>query len=203
MPDSEPQILDGFTYSMNRLYLPISFSTAALAQMEVIRQAKGYQWKAFPVPSPEGVTPSSTVKTNWIPAYGQLEQQVKIEPGSYLYGWSFYAGGSTPATFHINVTDACTETPLTSDYLIASLLDCSNDIGHNPIIRGPALLAQPRLISEPGLVNVEIYNNSSEALPGQLVLFCAVPRPSSSPSPYALSPSNPGWDPNGERGPRY
>ena len=192
-------IIDGFTYSLNRLLLPINYAVAALAQMETLRLASGYQFKAYVVPQPENPFGSSG-ETNYVPAYGQTEQQIRIDPGSYLYGWAFYAGSSdNTGLFHILVTDQCTETPLSSDYILASLLDISSPF--TTTIHAPCLLAQPRLISDPGLVNVEIYNNSSEPIPGQLVLYTAAPRPL--PPPNTLVGSNPGWHAGAGKGPQY
>jgi hypothetical protein len=198
----EPQIVDGFTYSMNLLLLPINYRSAVMAQMETIRLTGNYQHKMFAVPSPTGNDPTAANVIGLIPAYGQTEQQLSLDPGTYIWGWMFGVGiGETAESFHIRVTDACTETALSSDYIFAQLL-FEAIVGSATLAaqRGPCLLPQPRLISEPGLVNVEIYNNGSVAASAQLVLFCATPR--SGPQPYAFN-GNPGWHPNTPRGPQY
>jgi hypothetical protein len=191
-------IMDGFTYSLSRLLLPISYSSAVLAQMETLRLAGKYQAKMFSVPTPAN---PSTSTVGAIPAYSQVEEQIRIDPGSYIYGWMFSINGTgsgTPGVCHINVTDACTETPLSSDYILASLFNLQTTSTPQ---RGPSLLAQPRLISEPGLVNVEIYNNSASAIQAQLALFCSAPR--SNPQPYAFD-GNPGFHPGATSGrPQY
>lgn len=195
---TEPQIIDGFTYSLNLLYLPNNYRSAALSQLDPIRLTGNYQLKMFAVPSPVSTNVNGAgggaVGIGFIPAYGQIEQQLSLDPGSYLYGWVFSALADQ-FNFHILVTDACTETALSSDYILAGLFT-----PNNPPFRGPCLLPQPRLISAPGLVNVEIYNNANEDQLAQLVLFCAVPRPN--PPPYSFT-DNPGWHPNAERGPQY
>jgi hypothetical protein len=169
--------------------------------METLRLASSYQFKAYVVPTPENPSPGGGANNNPIgdiPAYSQVEQQLSIDPGSYLYGWllAVITAGGANSNFHIQVTDACTETPIFSDYALGSLFSASP----TGIQRAPFLLSQPRLISDPGLVNVEIYNNSSSTQAVQLVLFTAAPRPG--PQPYAFD-GNPGFHHNGKRGPNY
>src|SRR5271154_2348858 len=90
--ETEPQILDGFTYSLSLLLLPINYRSAALAQMETLRLATTYQCRMYAVPTPENPAPGGTRNNNpfgYVPAYGQIEQQLSLEPGSYIYGWMF------------------------------------------------------------------------------------------------------------------
>ena len=44
-------------------------------------------------------------------------------------------------------------------------------------VRGPSLLTPPRLISEPGKVDVEIYSNAATDVQVQFVAYFAVPIP--------------------------
>lgn len=203
----EPQIIDGFTYSMNLLYLPNNYRSAVLAQLETIRLTGNYQMKMFAAPTPvstnvSGAGPAQSNSIGLIPAYGQVEQQLSIDPGSYFYGWMFNIIGNDVdgSNFHIRVTDACTETSLSSDYILAALVRENPSAITSTAFRGPCLLAQPRLISDPGLVNVEIYNNSPQNEYAQLTLFCATPRNVA--PPYSFD-GNPGWHPNTPRGPQY
>jgi len=196
--------VDGYTLSLSQLLLPISYRASALAQMEVLRKAKTFQFKAICIPGPDNPSPGGTTNNNavgLVPAFGQIEEQVQVDPGTYLYGWMF--SGALTSTiantslFHILVTDACSETPLMSDYVRSVLY--TNNPGNN-IVRGPFLLAQPRLISDPGLINVEIYSGYSVDTYAQLVLFCSAPR--------AMPPAdsfngNTGWNPGAGMGPRY
>ena len=197
----EPQILDGFTHSLSQLLLPISYRAAALSQMETMRLAASFQFKAYVIPTPENPSPGGVAGNNpigLIPAYGQVEQQVSMDPGSYIYGWMFAVTTDVGISgyFHIRITDACTETSLASDYAIAILF--STNPGDLP--RGPFLLPQPRIISDPGLINVEIYNDYASDLEAQLVLYCASPRPGA--QPFAFD-NNPGFHPSSQRGPQY
>lgn len=155
-----PDPTDAFILSMSQLLLPTSYRAHVLAEMEVLRLARGYQVKMYEAPPVSGQI---------IPAFSQLEHQLSVDPGSYLWGWTFSVLSGSSGPFHILVTDACTETALSADYFVSQMLDCT------AANRWPALIAHPRLISDPGQVNVEIYNGSNAAVICQLVLFTACP----------------------------
>jgi len=156
----ESSLVDGFLYSASQLYLPTNYRASALVQMEVLRRAKGYRTRWYNVPED---------LEQPVPAYGQLEYQVQVQPGSYVWGLAFAirSGGSLITA---QITDACTETPFFSDYIRASALtDTAADGAITP------MLITPRLVGQPGLLDVEIYNASSTNSVCQLVLFCAEP----------------------------
>jgi hypothetical protein len=170
MPVEKP-INDGFLYSLSMVYQPIVYRASALAQMEVLRRAVGYRVREYVVPN-SGNNP--------IAAYSQLEQQVNTVAGAYLWGLTFSApfnaSGNDPGNIYIQITDACTESPLFSDYVLASQFNAvapSDANGWNR--RNPPLLAQPLLIGPPGLLDVELYNSASVAIKCQLVLLMAEP----------------------------
>lgn len=167
----EKPVLDGFLYSLSMLYQPVVYRASALAQMEVLRRAKGYRVREYCVPDQERET---------IPAYSQLEQQINTMPGAYLWGLTFSAPFGETAdnagSIFIQITDACTESPMFSDYTLASQFEAipsSNTNGWNR--RNPPLLAQPLLIGPPALLDVEIYNTAAVAIRCQLVLLVAEP----------------------------
>ena len=167
----ERPLVDGFVHSLSMLYQPTVFRASALAQMEVLRRAKGYRVREYCVPDQERET---------IPAYSQVEQQVNTMPGAYLWGMTFSAPfGETAdnaANIFIQVTDACTESPIFSDYALAShfaATPSSNTNGWNR--RNPPIFAQPLLIGPPALLDVEIYNKAAVAVRCQLVLLVAEP----------------------------
>jgi len=158
----EQNPVDGFVYSASMLYLPTTYRASALAQMEVLRLAKGYRprWYLIPEDSDQPVG-----------LYSQIEFQVRVQPGAYLWAISFSTLNlEGPLQAFVQVTDACTETPLFSDYLMANLIEPSTGAGR----RNPLLLT-PRLIGEPGLLNVEIYNSYYTNLTPQLMLLVAEP----------------------------
>ena len=170
MPVEKP-VNDGFLYSLSMLYQPVVYRASALAQMEVLRRAVGYRVREYVVPN-SGNNP--------IPAYSQYEQQVNTLPGAYLWGLTFSAPfadtANDPENIYIQITDACTESPLFSDYTLASMFNAvapSDANGWNR--RNPPLLAQPLLIGPPALLDVEMYNRGSAAITCQLVLLMAEP----------------------------
>ena len=162
----EHDIVDGFTYSMSLALLPTSYRAHCLAQMETLRRAKGYTARWYTAPNNNDEPISN---------FSQAKYQINITPGSYLWGISaWFAGDHDGDIVHILITDACSETQLSSDYELASLFLT----GKTTIRAAPALLPQPRLISEPGLVNIEVYlgavaTGSSESV--QILLFTAEP----------------------------
>lgn len=173
MTTIERNLNDGFLYSASLLYLPTTYRASVYAGMEVLRRASGYRTRWYPVPD-DFHDP--------VPAYGQVEQQINILPGSYLWGLTFSAPEELnqdleTTVCHVQITDACTETPLFSDYVKSSNLNCASNR------RNPMLLAHPALIGQPGLIDVEIYNGSTDgAIPPagvdltcQLVLLFAEP----------------------------
>lgn len=175
---TRPDIVDGFVLSMSQLYLPISYRANCLAQMEVLRKANGYQFMAQTAPSQAPET---------IPAFGQIEEQWTVEPGSYLWGWSLALVNNNidivnSGSIHVLITDACTETALSSDYILAANISSKRPLFNVAAPRNPFLLPQPRLISDPGKLNVEIYNNGGDISEGgpsevqvQLICFFAQP----------------------------
>jgi hypothetical protein len=152
-------VVDSFTYSTTLRLLQTQYRANVLAQLEVLRRARGYKARYY-------TSPDSLVEP--ILAFGQVETQIRAVPGTYVWGLSLYA--ATITNLKIQVTDASTEIPLFSDYIRAALMQPSSTGG-----RVPFLLGQPRLISEPGQINVEIYNDNATTNTVQLVLYCAEP----------------------------
>jgi hypothetical protein len=153
----EAPLLDGFVLSASQLYLPIIYRASALAQMEVLRRSRGYRTRWYLVPDD---------LQDPIPAYSQVELQINVPPGSYLWGLAFTIperlnDSLVNTVCHVQITDACTETAIFSDYVmeqnVVSLIPGNG--GQNR--RNPMILAQPALIGQPGLVDVEIFNGST------------------------------------------
>lgn len=149
-------ILDGFVLSASMLYLSTTYRASALAQMEVLRRSRGYRTRWYLVPDDLNVP---------VPAYDQLEQQINVPPGSYLWGLAFSIPtvlntSLVTTTVHIQITDACTETALFSDYAYYYQVQSAAPANGSMNRRNPMILAQPAPIGQPGLVDVEIYNGS-------------------------------------------
>lgn len=170
-----PPILDGFVLSASMLYLSTNYRASALAQMEVLRRSRGYRCRHYLVPDADD-------PENPIGPFTQIERQVNCLPGSYLWGLCFSAPASlnpfesVTGYVHIQITDACTETAVFSDYIYAYQVTCAAPANGSQNRRNPFLFAQPMLVGEPGLLDVEIYNrlvNSATPPVGQS-LSCQV-----------------------------
>jgi len=165
-------VLDGFSLNLNIRYLPYHYHAACLSQSEVLRRANLYRARWVVMPDDMN-TP--------IAAYDTFEGQIKVQPGAYLWGFQatqFNAAfvAVAAADVIIQVTDACTGIPLFSDYAAGSGFTPFSAIAadaHGGI--APHLLTQPRLIMEPGLLNVEIANRAVTAMRCQLLLCFSEP----------------------------
>lgn len=168
MAQQERQLVDGFVYSASMLYLPTTYRASALANMEVLRKARGYRTRWYIVPED---------LENPVPAFSQVEYQVAVQVGSYVWGVTFSAPfndtgeGSTDSKFiYLQVTDACTETPFFSDY--------PKGVQFEPVTgaarRHPTLI-MPRIVGAPGTLDVELYNSASVDIRCQLALLVAEP----------------------------
>lgn len=165
-------ISDGFVLSASQTYQLVNFRAHALAQMEVLRRASAYRCREYVVPKNGQV----------VPAFSQVELAITVQPGSYVWGltWcsiSNITGDGTDGNhLYVQITDACTETPFFSDYCLASAFQALQPTTTaNQLVHNPALLSQPRLIGEPGKIDVELYNSLSEDMNCQLVVLVAEP----------------------------
>lgn len=161
----ERNLNDGFLYSASMLYLPTTYRASALANMEVLRRARGYRTRWYLVPED---------LEEPIAAFSQMEYQVAMQIGSYVWGVSFSAPfeeiENASRSIFIQVTDACTETPFFSDYTRGVQFEPVTGASH----RHPTLI-MPRLVGQPGTLNVEIYNSAAVDIRCQLALLVAEP----------------------------
>jgi hypothetical protein len=163
-------VIDGFIQSTSLLLLPTSYRALQIAQMEVLRRAKGYTARWYTRPTSKA-----------IPAYYQRDDSFTVKPGSYLWGWYFSAVGVTTQAvmvqLYLQISEQDTGLRLISDYATAQCL--TNQVvpafGARGVPRLPFLFAQPRMVSGSGKINVEIYNSTASALQVQLVIFAAEP----------------------------
>ncbi len=166
-----PQIVDGFSYNTSLLYLPNRYGPNALAQMDVLRRAANYRARWFVIPDDidQPISP-----------YDTLYYQINVAAGSYLFGYMFASisavdssnapAETTASDILIEVVDSCTGIPLFQDF--ASGGGCHSDFSSRML---PILLTQPRLILEPGLVNVQVSNRTGNTITCQLLLCFAEP----------------------------
>lgn len=162
---TERQLVDGFLYSASMLYLPTTYRASALANMEVLRRARGYRTRWYLAPED---------LENPVPAFSQLEYQVTLQQGSYVWGVSFSAPFAevedASNSIFVQVTDVCTETPFFSDYTRGVQLEPVPGPGR----RHPTLI-MPRIVGAPGTLDIELYNSASEDIRCQLAILVAEP----------------------------
>lgn len=163
------QVVDGFSYNTMFNWLPVRYFPNALAQLDILRRAANYKPRWWCIPDDIGQP---------IQPYDTYYYQCEISPGSYLWGWQFASVSATDTALSpvattasdilIQATDACTGVPLFQDF--ANGGGCHSDFSSRMV---PILLSQPRLILEPGLVNVEIANRTGNLITCQLLLMFA------------------------------
>ena len=165
--------IDAFIYNPSIRYRPYEYMGLALAGMDVLRRANTYRPRFYTVPDDFNQP---------IPAYETTEHQVRVTPNSYVWGlllnqyslsdWSVIAA----ANAWVQITDSCNGLTFFSDFprgtLGQTLQNVATDQRNQ---RHPHLLTQPRLVLEPGLLAVEIANDSSVDLRCQLIIFTAEP----------------------------
>lgn len=166
------QIVDGFSYNTSLMYLQAGrYFPNALAQMDILRRAANYKARWFVVPDDIDQP---------IAGYDTLYYQFEVAAGSYCFGYQFKAISATdpdgdPAEVVDSdilgtVVDSCTGIPLFMDF--ASGGGLHSDFTARCL---PILLTQPRLILDPGLVNVELANRTPNQITCQLLIMFAEP----------------------------
>jgi hypothetical protein len=187
MPDTKPDsIVDGFQYNLYQPNLAERYYPLALSQLEPFRRAKGYRPHWYTVPDADSL--------GAIPDYATIEEQLRIAPGSWLWGLSVALITSVLPPFPffaidpsvlimVQVTDGETGLKLFSDFVAAGFI-WNQVFGFPPyqwLDNSLHILSQPRPIVEPGFVNVEI-SSLNVVGPGtmpiakvQLVLYCMEP----------------------------
>jgi len=167
-----PGIVDGFTLNPAIRYRPGYYMALALASMDVLRRANTYRPKIHVLPDDINQP---------IAAFETLEYQVRVVPNSYVWGLilnQYDAAWANVAAADIwcKITDACNGIPFYEDFPGAAMLSTLQNVAtdaRNACL--PHLLTQPRLILEPGLLNVEIANTANATRRCQLVMFTAEP----------------------------
>lgn len=167
-------ILDGFTFN-TRIVHYHSYYQNALSGLETIRRANGMRCRMHGVPD---------AQFSPIPPYESVEEQIRVLPGSYLWGWSFYTEQETPPNTmspvnSIRIVDSCTELPILDRPALCTLFANTTVAGQTQFTNGQntgvILLPRPYLVAAPGLLNVEVTNASSFSCTCQLLLMFAEP----------------------------
>ena len=164
------QVVDGFSYNTDLLYLPNRYFPNALSQLDILRRAANFRARWFVIPDDIDQP---------LQPYDTLYFQIQVEPGAYLFGYMFSsisatASGSPVATTASDVlvqaVDSCSGVPLFQDF--ANGGGCHSDFTSRCL---PILLTQPRLVLAPGLVNVQLSNRTANTITCQLLMHFAVP----------------------------
>lgn len=164
------EILDGFTLNPAIRAWPGYFMPAALGQMDVLRRATRYRAKYHLVPDQANLS---------LAAYQTLEYEVRVIPGTYVWGLLAIQVSATGAgvapVYYFKITDACNGVPFSSDFVASR--GFGNWAGNRNLRAAllPHLLCTPRLVIEPGLLAVELANPTSAAIRPQLILCCTEP----------------------------
>jgi hypothetical protein len=174
MTNGLPSIIDGFTLNPAIRYRPGYYMANSLGSLDVLRRANTYRPKWYVAPPDEDST---------IPAYQTIQYQFRLNPRSYVWGIIVNQFGVVAPFAQIDaddvwvqITDSCTGIALFSDFVRGKAfqtLQATPADERNAML--PYLLTQPRLVLEPGLLNVELANTSSGIIRPQLVLFTAEP----------------------------
>jgi len=136
-----------------------------------LRRANNYRARWWVVPDDQNQP---------IEPYDTLYYQVGMAEGTYFYGYSFAtlsaldpdgAPIATTATdILVEMVDSCTGVPLFMDFVDGNNVHSDNSAACQPI-----LVTQPRLLLEPGLVNVQLSNKTGNTITCQILLHFAEP----------------------------
>lgn len=168
----EGPIIDGFTFNSKPVHY-LSYYHNALTGLEPLRRANAMRLRMHGIPDPQFVP---------IPPYESVEKQIRVLPGSYLWGWSFYCeqnGTNQTPINSIRIVDSCTELPILDRPALNTLFSnvvvsgqTQENYGQNT---GVILLSRPYIVGAPGLLNVEVTNGAAFSCTCQLVLMFAEP----------------------------
>ena len=115
-------------------------------------RAQGYQWRGYAVPttSAETLTPLQ-----------QIEEQVSVKPGSWLL--SITAVSTASAGMRFQIFDRQTGQAIFSEFVSDYAGAGNRNNGHFSGRPLPFILPAPYLVSEPGLLTVQIASMSATA----------------------------------------
>lgn len=165
-------IVDGWILNPSIRYLPYRAMPMLLGQMEALRRAHNLRNRMWVLP--DNVEDS-------IPARGKYERQIRVTPGSYLWGMTFYKfidnfgalfTPVAPDDLSFQVTDDATGVQISSEFLSARAFWPGAPSARTTT---PVLLTQPKLIVGQGLLAVEIANTNASPAFVQLCMYFLEP----------------------------
>ena len=175
-------IVDGFALNPSIRQLPYRSMAMMLGQLEPLRRAHNLRPRNCVLP--ENLLDS-------IAARGQLNQQIRVSPNSWLWALSFWefetpeeedlftvGNPVAPDHFSLQITDQASGAEIASEFISARSF-WPGVAGVAPLFpksRSPqVLLTKPQLITGSGLLSVRISNTDSAAHFGQLILYFLEP----------------------------
>jgi hypothetical protein len=165
-------IADGFTLHPGMIEIPGRYEPMAIAQLELLRRSKTY--RPYWVRVPEG---SQTVG-----AFGSFQYQVHLKPGSWLYGLQLTVLdvldqpvlSMNSAVLSIQITETYSGAQLFSEHSRTQPLCNQCWFGDTSRLQFFPL-AEPKVIIDPGDLDIDVCNLTDLARKWELILFTAEP----------------------------
>lgn len=163
-------VADGFTLGQIFRPLPQRALPYSLGQMDILRRASAYRPKWFALP--ENMYPLYATPTVVVPAYGHWFGQIRVVPGSYLWGFAGHIPESLLGKLWLKVSESKVDVDLFQDLVGTSFTNTQlSTLTPTPVYH---VLPFPRVIMGHGLVDVDIANSgASDASGFQIMLMFA------------------------------
>ena len=159
-------VVDGFTMDSKLLPVWMHYRTAAVAQMDTLRRTQGFQVRWMVIPQ-EG--------TSLLEAWGEIEFESRINPGSWIWGYSLVArtaGVDDPPDVSIELQDEGSGQKFMANYVRGDAWALDNRAADD---RGrmPAVMPAPFCVTSPGRIASKMANNTGNDISVQLILSAA------------------------------
>lgn len=168
----QPQPVDGFTLDPLVRPLPQTYPALSLSAIDLLRQASNYRPRWYVVPVRAGDPPVV------LAARQTYECQLQIVAGSWWWGWQADVPllGALNRPFGFNVTEESTGRRFASDLARVNAAGAFGLPFTGWGLKHPInFLAEPWLVLEPGLLNVELYSVLTIDITPQFILMFAEP----------------------------
>ena len=153
-------ILDHFTLDSSYLYLKYHPKAYIASAFKALRMATGYRPHYYTAPGPDSQP---------IPALNAVLYEIKMIPGTIIWGLTFWDGAQLPEAFNLleKTGRKLSSEPIPADIFVA-----------NSSSTGIWYLDEPFTVGTPGLMQVELYNGNSgtSGFNTQLIVCTAQPQ---------------------------
>jgi len=153
-------IQDGFQLQHRYVPLTNTFDVLCVDQLRTVRLANGLRPYHLPLPT-AGTT---------IAPFETFQRQFSVPAGSWLLGFVTSGADIGSLNRRMSIKDSCTGLPLFSDFIGGRALYTGAE---TPL--GVQLLAAPRLIGDPGTIDIEITQIADATVSIYVVLLFATP----------------------------